>query len=852
LKHSKSSSSYLGGLNDSQTQQQQISFLTSINNNNNRNSHQLITESSQLKSPSALLQLFQNSKAVMSSQSIISNNSDDFNSTTNSSSQMKLFNNRKPTTATTTTNPNTVRKTSFLQLKQRSVSSTGHVNNREREILDQADRMTLEQCVDDEDNDLILQQSFAIPPPKFSDKKRPPPVPIQQHLLNYPEPQIQIMIVDSDTIKKHGKHAILSAAAAKVAAQQKQLQLQQQQQQQQLNRQRRSQSQNVMRTGSCKASLPDLTFLKDYQDETTTTTTTTGQHRSRTSTHQQQQTQTANQKLAGGDISEAEANILQTSTALAVTNGNVDLLKRKTLKSIKRYRHNKQSTEPCVLQPLEIVDNHQWYNQSSFSVSTTEESQHKCSNTNKNRPLDIVSKSPSSTTSSSTSTSTGSGQSGHHHFIPLKSCLKRKDETVKTPTTTKIQLKASSNVSVLRRHPQPPPLAPKPIIQKPLPIPLPTVLSASSVIVKSRPLITNKIEKKASKTSTIMFLPFTGHLFSCDIQSETRYTYYNNFTNKRKYKMYKMICNFTNSNDDDDDDDDDNYVDNNIPVKNLSTTKQNINSQSDNDLRRVKKSVSFLNRVIEYKQLRSKISPSSTTTTTTDTSLSKEASPIHLKIKQTKMDEREAPLLQYNSLIALLKSHQTNNNISKKMIVSPQLQKKQLLTKSSSINNKNKQKYGFDNKTGQRSRAMTTGSVLSFNTSSSSSSQSKNIKPTIDADSISLASLSESPPSEFKFTSDDDNNDDDDEDYHSLISPMIKPFNKTTKINPKKEATKTTVVIGQSINNSKPKMDEIKLNTSQQQQQQQQQHQIKMNQIRLKKKNFHAVLLKDQKCKKKF
>ena len=66
-----------------------------------------------------------------------------------------------------------------------------------------------------------------------------------------------------------------------------------------------------------KSSLPDLAFLKDYADD-----------RPKMSSQQQQQF------------------VSQPLSSTATNNG--DILKRKTLKSIKRYRQTKQNTEPCA------------------------------------------------------------------------------------------------------------------------------------------------------------------------------------------------------------------------------------------------------------------------------------------------------------------------------------------------------------------------------------------------------------------------------------------------------------------------------------------------------------------------
>jgi hypothetical protein len=169
----------------------------------------------------------------------------------------------------------------------------------------------------------------------------PPPPPPQQAAP--PTSTIICMVVDKhqrSSLKKSDLQALAAKLASRINAinQQQQLQqqhhLQQQQQQQQLQQQ--SQVQNLI---SKKASLPDLTFLSKYDSKPKTNVVTSNQI-----VPPSQNTTPNKTETAGEDAENASA---AAKSSLLVANGN-DLLKRKTLKSIKRYRQTKQNTEPCV------------------------------------------------------------------------------------------------------------------------------------------------------------------------------------------------------------------------------------------------------------------------------------------------------------------------------------------------------------------------------------------------------------------------------------------------------------------------------------------------------------------------
>jgi hypothetical protein len=102
-----------------------------------------------------------------------------------------------------------------------------------------------------------------------------------------------------------------------------------------------------------KSSLPDLTFLKDYSDE-----------RTKKSDESNDKTPVVRRQPAVLNEISLSKSPSQTNSSMAVGS---DLLKRKTLKSIKRYRQTKQNTEPCVFDNIQSSESdqnlfHQYFN----------------------------------------------------------------------------------------------------------------------------------------------------------------------------------------------------------------------------------------------------------------------------------------------------------------------------------------------------------------------------------------------------------------------------------------------------------------------------------------------------------
>ena len=138
----------------------------------------------------------------------------------------------------------------------------------------------------------------------------------------------------------------------------------------------------------------------------------------------------------------------------------------------------------------------------------------------------------------------------------------------------------------------------------------------------------------------------------------------------------------------------------------------------------------------------------------------------------------------------------------------------------------------------------------------------------IDADSISLASLSESPPSEFKFSDEEEEKNDEEETVRVIRQNSLLLNKKQQQVNELKMRKSSTLNLKHDIEQMKLQRGEspsacanvsehIGSNASATSQikeinkslERQRILQNQLNQIKTAKKNFHAVLLKDPKCK---
>jgi hypothetical protein len=282
----------------------------------------------------------------------------------------------------------------------------------------------------------------------------------------------------------------------------------------------------------------------------------------------------------------------------------------------------------------------------------------------------------------------------------------------------------------------------------------------------------------------------------------------------------------------------------------------------------------------------------------------------------------EAPLLQYNALIAMLKSNASakaqkehilnlkgvaaaataaatstaSSNRNKKssnsnLPISPNHNHNHNNAITATLTNKSSSPK-LINKSSSKNKHQQRDANASSSSSSSSAALAKwstfKKYQVIDADSISLASLSESPPSEFKFSDEEEtnnnNNNNNSNDYDEETARVIRQsslllnkqhqineaVNKIRKLsttnsfdskltnttnnnnnnkgsNQMRNTTPPVANVSEHIGsntNASNHMSEINKNLEKQRVLQEQ-----MNQIKIAKKNFHAVLLKDAKCK---
>ena len=212
------------------------------------------------------------------------------------------------------------RTTSFSQIRQRSASSYVLGSNSAAQLPPQAPQNQ------NQHQHQPVKKSIGIqhPPPSHCDQsvQARPPHPRASSVSaagsggvtntaspTPPQSTIVCMLVATADKPNINKNDLIRCArlAVRQAAQQ-----QQQQQQQQTNP-KRSHSLTVQPPPTKKCSLPDLTFLNEYSSTT-------------------------------NRIPPPQQQIQQTTSPI---NPAPEILKRKTLKSIKRYRQTKQNTEPC-------------------------------------------------------------------------------------------------------------------------------------------------------------------------------------------------------------------------------------------------------------------------------------------------------------------------------------------------------------------------------------------------------------------------------------------------------------------------------------------------------------------------
>lgn len=431
-----------------------------------------------------------------------------------------------------------------------------------------------------------------------------------------------------------------------------------------LNQQQQQQKQRMI---SKKTSLPDLAFLNNYSDNSKSLIqASSSSSQVATNIPVSLSSPISNFVKQSSPISEeSENNCSGNEAASKSPVVGSDALKRKTLKSIKRYRQTKQNTEPCV--PYALSDN---------SIHTTPQQQQQ---------------------------RVFSQDTTNNDKKPLKSCLKRKDTG--SMADHSVPVTSTSNIKKCTRIED----------------------NNSSSIYRLPPMLS---------ISALMFLPGVGYLFTCDLESTCRYCYYNNLERRRRVRAYKELINRYDETDEDDEMDDED------PTATTSCGTRTDERQyvlrthnSENDLG-VRNVLDFLitERVVNNQD------KSSTLTTNTNSNSS--------SYSNHNEEKKSAPPLQYNALIAMLKSAKSKPPPSQAPInqhLSTQINKKITFMLNdqdlmSSVINKRYQQPA-----------------------------------TIDSDQISLGSLSESPPSEFKFSEDEDEENEMNESYHVNTQKTVDP-----------------------------------------------------------------------------
>jgi hypothetical protein len=247
---------------------------------------------------------------------------------------------------------------------------------------------------------------------------------------------------------------------------------------------------------------------------------------------------------------------------------------------------------------------------------------------------------------------------------PLKSCLKRKESTASQQSNTPNS--AYQQQSQQSTHTQPPRSIPgnntnntnSSITSLSSSTSTNNRQTNASMIVMNTNTNHFSLKKSNVKMSEQMFVPYVGHLFTCDHESTKRYVYYNNLEKNRRTKIYRQLIRNKNEKliklinqtlyDDDDnedgedeeegdeddeeeeeEDDDDEYEDEDECryLEDKPKIHPLITSKSDNDLR-FRKSVKFIPHANTTINIRTEeaISPSSTITTN-DTTTSASSTP---------------------------------------------------------------------------------------------------------------------------------------------------------------------------------------------------------------------------------
>ena len=472
-----------------------------------------------------------------------------------------------------------------------------------------------------------------------------------------------------------------------------------------------------------KASLPDLTFLKEYADDV---------YRSPVNNDSPQQADSSNKTSSNNN-----------------NNGSgCDLLKRKTLKSIKRYRQTKlnsdqqgQSVTDTLNTSSSIYSNHTRFTSSSSSNSSS---------------IGLGQRKESK------SNAAAQGDEEEEQQQQQDDEENDDDDEQPQPSLSKqpLKKKPSSNssnhtlTSVSRDFecspltPQPPPL---PLVKTNAP-----AYSSLSILSSSNQsnqkqskrqqrrmtaahIGTTLVDAKTTTTTTTthsMFIASVGYLFSCDSSAAARYSYYQSLDETRRARIYTELI---------------------------------AECQQDKKKREL---IDSLKRSFQTTTASPTPSPSQSQ------SQHSAQNPVRLRQQQQQQQQQqtqpqlapsESPLLQYNALIAMLKSQAnqakpartstiTNNNASTTIVKAATPRPNRLFsvypltTNAPSPQQHQQQQQQQVQSDANRTPSRVPSSIVLHHDINGRMQACQ----MIDVDSISLGSLSESPPSEFKFSENED------------------------------------------------------------------------------------------------
>ena len=297
------------------------------------------------------------------------------------------------------------------------------------------------------------------------------------------------------------------------------------------------------------SSLPDLTFLKDYGDENNMLEASVSRRSSQIARNyaeyfaQERVVNEAPPVVPPRNYSpydplpptQRQQQQLQHQTQTNMPPVSSDLLKRKTLKSIKRYRQTKQNTEPCVLSEnqIEMLESSNGnkgamdHNDYLFSMQQQQQQQQHPTRKLFNQPytdyhvVELKREQPVLMPKGYMSNQFAGDDNMNRYYTAEAAATA--NQRGRQSMSNKQQQQYPTLKSCLKRNE-------------------PGRRQKSSKSASARPLINFDYCAFVKENDTeTMFVPFVGYLFTLDSGSSTRYNYYNNLERYRAIKSYRQI-----------------------------------------------------------------------------------------------------------------------------------------------------------------------------------------------------------------------------------------------------------------------------------------------------------------------